>query len=378
MPGRTYADDVAFLKQHAEVVELTGPSGAAAAVAPAFQGRVMTSTLAGDDGDSFGWINERFIASGAEDEHFNNYGGEDRFWLGPEAGQFGLWFRDGEPFDLDHWRTPPGFNSGAFEVVSAKPDHVEMARRFEVANYGGTTFACDVHRTIHVLDDDRISHLLARTPKDVSTVAFESVNTLINAGDSPWKRETGLLSIWIVGQFRPLPRGKVIVPLAGSPAEPSDGVTTDYFGELPPDRCRTTDGHVLFTCDGEFRSKIGIAPRRAKDVLGSYDPDAGVLTVVQFNLPDNASDLPYVNSLWKIQDDPYAGDVINSYNDGPPAPGEEPMGPFYEIETSSPAAELEGGEAITHSHRTIHFKGDFDALNELAKGILGMALSEID
>ena len=36
----------------------------------------------------------------------NVFGGEDRFWLGPEGGQFALYFKPGDPFDLDHWQVP--------------------------------------------------------------------------------------------------------------------------------------------------------------------------------------------------------------------------------------------------------------------------------
>ena len=59
-----------------------------------------------------------------------------------------------------------------------------------------------------------------------------------------------------------------------------------------------------------------------------------MLTLVQYTRPAGAT--RYVNSMWAIQQNPYGGDVINSYNDGPPAPGAAPLGPFYELETSSP------------------------------------------
>ena len=59
-----------------------------------------------------------------------------------------------------------------------------------------------------------------------------------------------------------------------------------------------------------------------------------MLTLVQYDQPEGATD--YVNSMWEIQKEPFAGDVVNSYNDGPPAPGAKPLGPFYELETSSP------------------------------------------
>jgi hypothetical protein len=78
-----------------------------------------------------------------------------------------------------------------------------------------------------------------------------------------------------------------------------------------------------------------------------------------------------------MQERPYGGDVVNAYNDGPPAPGQPPLGPFYEIETSSPAAALAPGETLTHVHRTMHAQGAPDALEQLARHTLGAGLQEI-
>jgi len=379
MAENNYAADVAFLREHTGVVELVGPGGARVAVAPAYQGRVMTSSLAGKEGASFGWLNAAFIAAGKDDPRFNNYGGEDRFWLGPEAGQFGLWFRKGEPFDLAHWRTPAGFDRGAFEITSQGRTSVAMASQFDVTNYAGTRFCCAVKRTVSVLTPTKAAKALgAAVPEALAMVGFESVNTLVNADRAAWTRARGLLSVWILGQFKPLPRGKVIVPFVpGDEAALGPKATTDYFGPLAADRCAVGEERLLFACDGRYRSKIGISPARARSVLGSYDPDAKVLTVVQFNLPADAPRRPYVNSLWQVQDDPFAGDVVNSYNDGEAAPGAGQLGPFYEIETSSPAAELDAGDALTHVHRTFHFAGPADALADLARTLLGADLAEM-
>ena len=373
----TYAEDRDFLAGRAKLVELTGPDDARALVAPAWQGRVMTSTLAGEAGLSGGWVNRPFIEAGRDDEGFNNYGGEDRFWLGPEAGQFGLWFAAGEPFDVGCARTPPGINRGGFDVTSQGASFAAMARQFEVTNYSGTQFRCAVRRTIEVLDYDRTAGVLGATvPRGVRSVAFESSNTLVNVGDEPWRRETGLLSVWTLGQFPALPRGEVVVPfLPGGAA--GEGVQTDYFDPPPPDRCRVLDDHVRFACDGRCRGKIGVSPARSRGVLGSFDPDEAVLTVVQFNQPPAASKLPYVNSLWELQDDPYAGDAINSYNDGPQGEAGESFGAFYELETSSPAAELAPGESICHTHRTCHFAGDFDGLRRVAWRVFGVDLQDL-
>ncbi|MHC4982277.1 MAG: DUF6786 family protein [Planctomycetota bacterium] len=374
----TYAADLKFLKEHTEIIELGGPD-ARVAVAPEFQGRVMTSTLAGGNPASFGWINAKFVASGREDSAFNNYGGEDRFWLGPEAGQFGLWFEAGEPFDLDHWKTPAGFGTGTFEVTEQSGQAVAMSKSFRVTNYAGTVFECGVSRTISLIGRARAAELLgAALPAGVRLVAFESVNILANAGDEAWRRGGGLVSIWILGQFKPLAGGRVIVPfVAGDEGELGPRATSDYFGRIPPERCEIAGDHLLFACDGRFRSKIGISPARAKDTAGSYDPEAGVLTIVRFNLPTNAAELPYVNSLWEIQEKPFAGDVVNSYNDGEAEPGAGQLGPFYEIETSSPAAELTAGQSITHVHRTFHLAAEPEALNAVAERTLGINLAKL-
>ncbi|MGI9456166.1 MAG: DUF6786 family protein [Aeoliella sp.] len=71
------------------------------------------------------------------------------------------------------------------------------------------------------------------------------------------------------------------------------------------------------------------------------------------------------------------GDVINSYNDGSPEPGVAPLGPFYELETSSPAAALKPGETMQHIQRTLHIQGLEKELDPLAKRLLGVGLDAI-
>jgi hypothetical protein len=85
----TFGYDLNFLKQyHKDLVVLGDNEGAQVIIVPAYQGRVMTSTSGGNAGLSFGWVNHDLIASGKQSEHMNAFGGEDRFWLGPEGGQF--------------------------------------------------------------------------------------------------------------------------------------------------------------------------------------------------------------------------------------------------------------------------------------------------
>ncbi len=338
-----FQTDLAFLNQHTKIVVL-GSGAAQVAVAPAYQGRVMTSTTGGSDSPSFGWLGRAAITSGQRQPHMNVFGGEDRFWLGPEGGQYSLYFKKGDPFDLDHWQVPDAFDWGAWDITSQSPTSVTFRKHMTLVNYSGTPFDINVERTVRVLSDAEAGTLLGEAPGNgVQTVAFESSNTVTNAGSGAWTPKSGLVSIWILGQLTPSPSTTIAIPYNGSASGPI--VNDSYFGKVPADRLIVKAPMIYFRGDGQYRSKIGLPPPRALPLAGSYDAAGHVLTLVQYTRPADASD--YVNSMWEIQREPYKGDVINSYNDGPPAPGKPPLGPFYELETSSPALSLA-------TRRTLH------------------------
>ena len=375
----TFGEEVSFLKQHTDVVVLGDQAKKAeVVVAPAWQGRVMTSTADGDDGASYGWVNHSLIASGKLQPHINVFGGEDRFWIGPEGGQFGLFFAKGAEFDLQHWFTPASIDTLPYPIMRQTKTQVDFGAQFSLTNYSGTPFEVKVDRQVKLLSAAQAWHDLHLKPLDgVNLVAYQSVNKISNAGSAPWAKDTGLLSIWILGQFNPSPGTTIVVPIKDGPeSQLGPKLTSNYFGEVPPDRLVVKDDVVYFCGDGQNRSKIGINPKRSKAVLGSYDAGNQVLTIVQFSQPKDVSD--YVNSLWKLQDQPFAGDAENSYNDGPPSPGAKPLGPFYEMESSSPAAALAPGASLEHTHRTIHLSGSRDSLDAVARSVLGVSLAQIE
>jgi hypothetical protein len=374
----SFGDDAAFLKTHTELIVLSDEQGLAkVAVAPAWQGRVMTSTAGGDAGASFGWINQEFIAAGKLVPHMNAFGGEDRFWMGPEGGQFSIYFPKGAKFEFADWQTPPPIDSLPFKVVGQSKTKAEFAAKFALTNYSGTAFEVAVTRAVRLLESAAAWKKLGVQPaQGVRLVAYESDNKITNVGKNAWKKETGLLSIWILGMFNPSPSATIIAPIKPGPeSELGVKVTSDYFGAIPPERLVVKDNVVFLSADGKCRSKIGLNPKRSKAVLGGYDADSKVLTIAQFTQPAGVTD--YVNSLWKLQDNPYGGDAANSYNDGPPTPGAKPMGPFFELESSSPAAALAPGKSLSHVHRTIHLSGPELALDEVARATLGVSLAEI-
>ena len=76
------------------------------------------------------------------------------------------------------------------------------------------------------------------------------------------------------------------------------------------------------------------------------------------------------------QEDAFGGDVINSYNDGPTETGVV-MGPFFEIETSSPGAPLGPGQSLTHTQYTMHLEGSPADLEPVVRAVFGVSLRDI-
>ena len=381
----TYRAVKEFLTKHAEIVELKNDQDGRVIVCPDYQGRVMTSTLDGEDGMSFGFICYDFIEKGRKDLHFNNYGGEERMWISPEGGQFSLWFEPGmKTQKLEDWYTPKDLNDGPWEVVSGKDQpSVRMKRQMKLQNTSGTQFDVEVTRDVSMLSDRRIAELfgkrVARTLRGegVKSVAFETANRITNQG-KPWTAETGLISVWMLGMFNSSPKTVAMIPYRpGDEAELGPAVRADYFGKLSSDRLKVLPEAILFRADGNYRSKLGTSKQRAVDVLGSIDFANGVLTLVKFSMPEDAAEQPYLNNIWgNPLEKPYDGDVINSYNDGPSELGTQ-MGKFYELETLSPSRELKTGETLSHFNRTIHIRAEIKTLNRIAKSVLGIDLKTV-
>ncbi|MBA4056653.1 MAG: hypothetical protein C0490_18205, partial [Marivirga sp.] len=326
----TFGYDLTFLKQHHnDLILLHDDSNKAQLIIlPAYQGRVMTSTANGNEGASFGWVNHDLIASGKPSEHISAFGGEERFWLGPEGGQFSVYFKKGTEFTFDNWFVPKEIDTEPFTVVSSSATEARFEKEMHLENYSGNKFDLLVSRNIRLLDKNKIDSLLGITiPAELEALAFESENILTNKGKSPWTKKTGMLSVWILSMLRASDKTTVAIPYKqGDAAKLGKEVTDDYFGKVPSDRLLVKDGLILFKADAKYRSKIGLSPKRALPFVTSYDASSGVLTIAEFSLPTGAGD--YVNSLWEIQKDPFNGDAVNSYNDGPVNGGQ--MGQLYE------------------------------------------------
>ena len=383
MPEKTFGEDLEFLNQHLETVVLRNGEDAAVVVVPEYQGRTMISTNAGDQGNSFGFVNYGAVESDVIDPQLNLYGGEDRLWVSPEGGQNSIFFEPGAEMSFANWRTPAELDSEPFSVQTKTDSSVSMTKDALFTNWSGTKFKVQMDRTVVLLDSASAGQKLGADFSKVKLVAHESHNTLINRGEVAWEPETGLIGLWLICMSKPGAKATLFVPFnLNSDESPSDSdiVTANYFGDLDDSRLKVDRENkiVYFLGDGHLRSKLGLNFARVKSTMGSWDEDRQVLSIVNFNLPESAPANGYNNNLWEMQDEPYAGDVINCYNDGVNDSGSGMVeGGFYEMETVSPALALAPGEGYTHIQRTLRMEGDRAELSAITKSLFGIDLDQI-
>ena len=371
----TFGYDAAFLQQHDSIISLAvdGEPGRVV-VSPKYQGKVFTSTAEGNEGKSFGWINYKAFMAPA-DAHMNAYGGENRFWLGPEGNKFSLYFGKNKDMVFDNWKTPAAFDTESWTVVENKPASVTMRKDMVLQNYAGTELRVEANRTIAILDKEKIAGQIGIAPAaDVKSVGYLASNSIANRGQAAWDEKTGMPCIWMLDMFNPSERTVIAIPYKTDVKDTASKIaTTDYFGQIPSDRIRYHNGVLLFRADGKSRGKLGLDPTRAKRVAGSYDASGHVLTLIIYDLDPAGR---YLNQEWNTKKPPFSGDAVNAYNDGPLENGTQ-MGPFYELESVSPAASLQPGGTLSHNHAVFHFTGPEESLNQIAVKALGITLKEM-
>ena len=372
----SFGYDLNFLKQYDEVVILEDDAGKSKIiVSPKYQAKVFTSTTNGNDGISIGWVNYKAFGDRL-DPHMNAYGGENRFWLGPEGGKFSLFFKPGAKMVFENWKTPAAFDSERWEVSNKSGQSVTMHKNMHLTNYKGANLNLVVNRTIKILQPSAINSSLGlNIDASVNVVGYETDNMITNLGKNDWTETTGMPCIWILDMFKPSPATVIVVPFKNAAGQLFSKIaTTNYFGEISPDRLKHTDNVLYFKADGKSRGKLGVSPLFAKHFAGSYDSQNKLLTIITFGMDSSAR---YLNQEWNTTKPSFVGDAVYAYNDGPLANGSQ-MGPFYEIESVSPAAFLKSGQSFSHKQSVFHFTGDEKSLDIIAQKLLGVSLAEIE
>ncbi|HDR50226.1 MAG TPA: hypothetical protein ENN90_01200, partial [Mariniphaga anaerophila] len=155
----TYGYDVNLIRDFPDALELhNGDSRLLFSVK--YHGRVMTSSSNGYAGRSYGWINHDLIESGEILPQFNPVGGEERFWLGPEGGQYSLYFKPGDSFDFENWQVPVSLDTIPFDVFLATDSVAVFLKTLEVENYSNFKFRLELTRKIHLLGKSLIEENL--------------------------------------------------------------------------------------------------------------------------------------------------------------------------------------------------------------------------
>src|SRR5687768_11381383 len=132
----SYAYDAEFLKAHTgKIIELSNGQGAKVLLSADYQGRVMTSTATGDTGISFGWLKYDLIKAKEKKAQFNPVGGEERFWLGPEGGQYSLYFKPGDSFNIAKWQVPAIIDTVVYTVAEADGSKATFTQKAGLKNY---------------------------------------------------------------------------------------------------------------------------------------------------------------------------------------------------------------------------------------------------
>ncbi len=371
----SFGYDLSFLKSYDDVIVLSDDKDQAKLiVSPKYQAKVFTSTAAGDSGQSFGWINYKEFAA-VPNRHMNAYGGENRIWLGPEGGKYALFFARGSKMIFDNWKTPAAFDTEPWNVISKSREKVSLQKEMSLLNYSGTDMQLVVNRSISLIPGDRIFSILDFMPDDsVRWIGYEAQNTITNTGKFAWNEKTGMPCIWMLDMFKPSENTVILVPYKNASDSVSKIATTNYFGEIPAARLKRGQGILFFKADGRSRGKLGLDPSRATRFAGSYDEVHQILTIAHFDLDSSAK---YLNQEWSTGKPSFSGDAVNAYNDGPLADGTQ-MGPFYEIESVSPAAFLHPGESLIHRHSVFHFTGSKTGLNKITEAVFHISIDQIN
>ena len=365
----TFGDDLSFLRKHLEPIVLK-EGKRQIMVSPEFQGRVFTSTSRGLEGDSYGWFNKNIISSDSAKLNMSKVGGASRIWFGPDQGPNTVFVRvdsetnekvKGAPVDLDEVQ---------FQISKKSNTSVAMGSKMHIENNKGFQFYLDVNRKVELLDfKDVISNLHISLNDKIEFVAFKAETTMTNIGNENWSVEKGLISLWELGCMIPSSKTTVIIPLKGKIEK-----ATIYFTEIDSTRIVIKNNVMYYRADANYFNKIGTLPENTLPYFGSYSPELNRLTVVKFSFNN---DTDYVNSHEKFIENQLRGDVINVFNDG--IWGDiGPFGPFYELETSSPAKALKVGESMSHIHETYHFEGSQEDLSRISMDVFGVALETVE
>src|SRR5690554_6752805 len=157
----TFGYDLNYLSDKDSLIVLTSDDEQSQIILSAkYQAKVFTSTANGPEGNSHGFVNYDFFDAGVVDEHMNGFGGENRFWLGPEGGPYSIFFEKDAEQIYDNWHTPKAIDIEEWEVKSATDKEATFTKDMVLSTYKGSQLDLSVERTISLSSNDEIAKKL--------------------------------------------------------------------------------------------------------------------------------------------------------------------------------------------------------------------------
>ena len=377
----SFGQDLSFFSQYGVETLILSQGDSVVAVSPALQARVMTSSYGGSKGPSLGWINRVQLAFKKLDARKVQIGGEDRFWVGPQGGDFSIFFEDGALRSEENWKIPAFMSSEPWSLVGRNSHRAKFEKTAEFENAKGTKFRIKAEREISVLNRKHVSDVLGiEIPESVDMVAFQSFNKLTNLGEKPWTPDGGMLNISVQSCFNANRKTCAFVPYRpGDPSELGDIVRDNFFqtsGAGNSDGGLTVDpSFIKYRTDGKSLGAIGISALRSEGIALGFDEANSLLTVIIYIKP--ADRRAYLPSSWRRASGAFDGDAISVFNNGPAAGSNAPGAAYYEISTYSPALSLDAGKSQFHLQRTFHFHGSEYDLGLISYKLAGISIGQL-
>lgn len=385
----SYRDAKSFLESKTVVHELINELGGRIAVCPEWNGRVMTSTWDGLDGDSAGLIRVREIERGPLRDACLAIGGEDQFGLSPTYGSFGVRVFPEDDFPEGLY----GYREGPFEVDSIPTDPIlRMRRSIQFVNRQRHQFELNILRSVRLLSLQDIQHSWGGPlydvldQNDVSYVGFETSNTVINLG-LPLHPKTGLFSIQTRSMFNASSHVVVFVPFRVLTTQETNVPELElefYYGKAAPHGVFRRDArNILLRADGKRRCAVSVPKKQVCPYLGAVDYHNGTLLLVRFSvaeLPENHDYLSDFPSRTTVRDGVLLpGGVLQVYNGDTEemATGREEELPCFTADTFSPAVGLSHSEAMIHRQSILHISADKRTLAYLIHRLFGVKYDQV-
>lgn len=377
----SFGQDLSFFSKYGVETMILSQGDSTIAVSPALQARVMTSSFDGSKGPSLGWINRVQLAFKKADFQKIQLGGEDRFWVGPQGGDFSIFFTGGALINESNWKIPAFLASEPWNLVGRNAYRAKFEKLAEFENNKGTKFKIKAEREISVLNRKHVGDVLGiQIPESVDMVAFQSFNKLTNLGDKRWTPEGGLLNISTQSCFNANRKTYTFIPYrAGEPAKFGDIVRDNFFDVVASqndgNRLVIDPSFIKYKTDGRGLGSIGISPLRSEGIALSYDEVNSILTVIIYIKP--ADMRSYLPASWRRASDQFDGDAITIFNNGATGGSNAPADAYYEISTYSPALSLEAGKSQFHLQRTFHFHGSEYDLGLISYKLAGISIGQL-